>query len=53
MFTLVSFLELPCVRSHRTRHHVLENRDEDDRKQDQTKTSHELLHALALRTMCV
>ena len=50
-FTLVSFLELPCTRLHRTRHHTLKNRYENDSEEDQIKTSHKLLHALRLTTV--
>ena len=37
----------------RVRHHTLKNRNEDNSEEDQTKTSHELLHALRLRTVAV
>ena len=37
--------------SDSTCHHGFENRNEDNSEQDQTKTSHKLLHALALRTV--
>ena len=39
------------VRLNGTGHHALKNWNEDDCKENQSKTSHKLLHALRLRTV--
>ena len=41
------------VRLNGTCHHALKNRNEDDCKENQSKTSHQLLHALRFRTWVV